>query len=76
LLDQATKVREMAFRLAHECVTSDVEPAAQLVGCNDPNALAFQAECVTKLTADYLAESERMFELMSKLVQGGQVESL
>ncbi len=74
-LDQATKVRDRAFRFLQDRFIKDVGEAAEFVGCIDPNALALQMEYATKLTADYLAESERMFELMSRLAQNGRLEA-
>jgi len=74
-LEQATKVRNKAFGFLQDRFIKDVDEAAQFVGCIDPNALALQMEYATKLTADYLAESERMFELMSRLAQNGRLEA-
>jgi hypothetical protein len=74
-LDQATKMRDKAFRFLQDRFIKDVGEAAQFVRCIDPNALALQKEYATKLTADYLAESEKMFELMTRLAQKGRLEA-
>jgi hypothetical protein len=72
-LDQATKLRDKAFRILQDRFIKDVE--AELVGPIDPETLALQTEFATTLTADYLAESDKMFELMRKLAQSGGLES-
>jgi hypothetical protein len=74
-LEQATKVRNKAFGFLQDRFIKDIDEAAQFVGRIDPNALALQMEYATKLTADYLAESERLFELMSRLAQNGRLEA-
>jgi hypothetical protein len=74
-LDQATRARDKAFRCLQDRFIKDVGEAAQFAGCIDSNALARQMEYATKLTADYLAESEKMFELMSMLARSGWLES-
>jgi hypothetical protein len=74
-LDQATKARDAAFRLAHDRFMKDFEVAAQLVGCRDPNTLALEMEYADKLTAEYLTESNKLFHLMSKFAQDGLLET-
>jgi hypothetical protein len=74
-LDQATNVRDKTFRFLQDRFIKDVGEAAQFVGCIDPNALALQMEYATKLTADYLAESEKMFELMTRLAQNERLKA-
>jgi hypothetical protein len=66
-LDQATKLRDKAFRISQDRFVKELE--AELVGAIDPDTLALQVESAAKLTADYLAESEKMFELMRKQAQ-------
>jgi hypothetical protein len=44
----------------------DLEDVTQLVGCDDPSIFPLQIEYADKVTADYLAASERMFDLMRK----------
>lgn len=73
-LAQATKVRDEALRLMRERFSKDLEDVRLFVSCNAPNAFTLQVEYATKLTADYLAESERMFELISKLARDGLLE--
>ena len=73
-LVQATKVRDEALRLMHERFIKDLEDVTQLVGGNDPIAFRLQVEYADKLTAGYLAESERLFDLMNKLGEDGLLE--
>lgn len=66
-LERASRLSEEAFRFAHYRVTKDIEVAAQLMRCNDANeALTLQTEFVNKLAADYVAESQRMLDLVSQ----------
>src|SRR6266849_7377620 len=74
-LNQATRARDAAFRLAHDHFVKELEATAQLLGCTDPNALALEMENADKLTAEYLTESNKLFQLMSKFVQDGLVET-
>jgi hypothetical protein len=74
-LDQATRARDAAFRLAHDRFSKDRDAAARLVGCTDPNALALEMEYTDKLTAEYLTDSNKLFQLMSKFVQDGLLET-
>lgn len=75
LLAQATKVRDEALRLLHERFSKDLKDVIQLVGCSAPDAFTLQVEYASELTANYLAESERMFDLMSKLARDGLLET-
>jgi hypothetical protein len=59
----------------HERFKKDLEDLRQLAGRRDMKALGSQAEYADKLTADYLLESERLFELMSRLGRDGVLES-
>ena len=68
-LDQAKKVRDQALRLMRERFAKDLESAEQLVGSTKADALAREAEYARKLTAEYLAESERLFALSSRLAR-------
>ena len=68
-LHQARKVRDEALRLLRERFTQDLESAVEILGSRDPEALAAEVEYANRLTADYLAESEKLFALMGRLVQ-------
>ena len=70
-LHQATKAREAALRLLLNRFTSDIEAARELFGGSKPADVERQAEYARKLTADYLAESEKLFELIAKLNRHG-----
>ena len=72
-LDQASKVNHEAFRFAHDRLTKDLEAAAHLARCSEPNeAFTLQMEFASKMAADYLAEGQRMLELVSQLKMEGQ----
>jgi hypothetical protein len=75
-LHQAIKAREAALHLLQDRFRNDLEAAAQLVGGSRPAAIESQAEYATKLKADYLAESEKLFDLMSQLARHGCLGSL
>ena len=68
-LDQAKRVRDQALRLMRERFAKDLESAAEIVGSTKPEVLAREAEYARKLTAEYLAESEKLFALMSRLAR-------
>jgi hypothetical protein len=67
-LDQANKVNDEAFRFAHDRLAKDLEAAAHLARCSEPNeALTLQMEFASKMAADYLAEGQKMLELVGQL---------
>jgi hypothetical protein len=68
-LDQAKRVRDQALRLMRERFAKDLESAAQVIGSTKPEALAREAEYARKLTAEYLAESDRLFAVSSRLAR-------
>jgi hypothetical protein len=68
-MHQAKKVRDQALRLMRERFAKDLESAAQVVGSTKRDALAREAEYARTLTADYLAESDRLFALSSRLAR-------
>jgi hypothetical protein len=68
-LDQARKVRDQALSLMRERFAKDLELAEQLVGGTKPEALAREAEYGRKLTAEYLAETEKLFALTHRLLR-------
>jgi Phasin protein len=58
-LDQVNKVNHEAFRFAHDRLTKDLEAAAHLARCSEPNeAFTLQVE---------FAEGQKMLELVSQL---------
>lgn len=74
-LCQATNARDAALRILQNRFRDDLEVATQLVGPTKPAAVALQTEYANKLMAAYLAESEKLFELMGKLVGAGPLRS-
>jgi hypothetical protein len=70
-LEQAKKVRDQALRLLRERFAKDLESAEQVVGSTKPEALAREADYARKLIAQYLAESEKLFALTSRLLRKG-----
>jgi hypothetical protein len=74
-LDQAKKVRDQALHLMRERFARDLESAAQVVGSAKSSALAREAEYGRKLTAEYLAESDKLFALSRRLARKAPRES-
>jgi hypothetical protein len=75
-LNRASQVPHEAFRFAKFRFAKDLQAAAQLAMCRNPaEALALQAHIVSDLAADYLAESQKIAELVAQLGQGGFCES-
>ena len=71
-LEQTNRVRDEALRFAQERFAKGLEAVVQLAECRDPaTAFAVQAEFASKAAADYLAEGQKMIELMSYLAQDG-----
>ena len=67
---QANKLNNEAFRYAHDRLAKDLEAAAHLVRCSEPNeALTLQMEFANRMAADYLAEGQKMLELVGKLAK-------
>jgi hypothetical protein len=75
-LDQANKVNNETFRFVHDRLTKDLEAAAHLARCSEPNeAFTLQMEFASKMAADYLAEGQKMLELVSELNMAPRLES-
>ena len=75
-LNQANKMNDEAFRFAHDRLAKDLEAAAHLARCSEPNeALALQMEFASKMAADYLAEGQKMLELVGQLNMAPRLES-
>ena len=70
-LRQATNARDAALRILQNRFKDDLEVATQLVSPTKPSAIELQAQYANKLMAAYLAESEKLFELMGRLVRAG-----
>jgi hypothetical protein len=66
---QAKKVRDEAIGLLRERCARDLELAAELLEGRKTEALVIEIEYASKLTRDYLAESEKLFEITRRLVQ-------
>ena len=65
-LSQANRLRDEALRFAQEQFTRELEAAAQLACCTTPTAaLAVEAEFASRMAADYLAESQKMVDLLA-----------
>lgn len=73
-LRQAITVRNEALRLLQDRFTRDLQSAAALVSGRGPDAFAAELKYADKLTADYLAESEKLFALMDRLAQDGLLD--
>jgi len=67
---QANKMRDETIRFVRERFTKELEAAVQLAGCTNPTeALAMQAEFANKMAADYLAEGQKIVELMGEMAK-------
>src|SRR5207249_3050409 len=66
--NQASRLRDEALRFAQDRFTKDLEAATQLARCTNPTeAFAVEAEFASKMAADYLAEGQKIVELMGEL---------
>ena len=69
-LDQTTKIQEETMRFAQERFAKDLEAAAQLARCSNPTeAIAVQTKFANTMAADYLSESQRVFEMMGEIAK-------
>jgi hypothetical protein len=67
---QANRMRDEAVRFTQDRFTKELEAAVQLVRCTNPtDALTVQAEFASTMAADYLAEGQKMVELMGEIVK-------
>lgn len=71
-LEQAAKVREKVFRLAY--VVKDGEASPRPVGTQEPTSATLRAQAPNKAMMEYLAESEKLFDLTLKLAESGEAE--
>ena len=69
-INQGTRMRDETMRFAQERFTKELEAAVQLARCTNPTeAFAMQAEFVNKMAADYLAEGQKIVELMGEIAK-------
>jgi hypothetical protein len=74
-LRHASAVRELAFLLGVDTFRGEIGPAAQHVKPSDPEQVHdVCAEGANGLMADYLAESEKLFALLTEMAQNGQLD--
>ncbi len=68
--NQANRMRDETMRFAHERFTKELDAVAQLARCTNPNeALAVQAEFANRMAEDYVAEGQKIVELMGKMAE-------
>lgn len=68
--NQANKMRDEAVRFAQDRFAKELEAAVQLARCTNPTeAFTVQAEFASKMAADYLAEGQKMVELMGEIAK-------
>jgi hypothetical protein len=73
----ASTMRELAFLLGVDAFGGEIGPVAQHVKASDPEQVrAIGAEGANGLMADYLAESENLFALLTKMAENGQLDRL
>ena len=71
-LNRARRVPDEAFRFARVRFAKDLQAAARLALSRNPaEALALQAQIVSDLATDYVAESQKIVELIAQLGQDG-----
>ena len=69
--NQASRMHDETMRFAHERFTKELDAAMQLVGCTNPTeAFAVQVEFANNMAADYIAEGQKMVNLMSEIARG------
>lgn len=69
-LSQAKRMQDETMRFAHERFTKELDAAVQLARCTNPNeAFAVQAKFANKLAEDYMAEGQRIVELMGEIAK-------
>jgi len=76
-LDQANKVNHEAFRFAHDRLSKDLEAAAHLARCSEPERSVHVTNGIRqqKWPSDYLAEGQKMLELVGQLNMAPRLES-
>jgi hypothetical protein len=67
---QAKRVQDETMRFAQERFKKELAVAVELTRCTNPNeALTVQAKFANKTAEDYLAEGQRIAELMSEMAK-------
>lgn len=67
---QAKRMQDETLRFAQDRFEKELTAAVQLTKCTTPNeALAVQTKFVNKMTEDYLAEGQRIADLMGEMAQ-------
>lgn len=67
---QAKKMQDETLRFAQDRFKEELAAAMQLTKCTTPNeALAVQAKFANKMAEDYLAEGQRIADLIGEMAQ-------
>jgi hypothetical protein len=67
---QAKRMHDETLRFAQDRFQKELAAAVQLTKCTTPDeALALQAKFVNNMTEDYVAEGQRIAELMGRMVE-------
>ena len=67
---QAKRMQDETLRFAQDRLEKELAAAVQLTKCTTPNeALAVQAKFANKMAEDYLAEGQKIAELMGKMAK-------
>ena len=70
-LDQASRMRDETLRFAQERFTKELDAAVRLAACADTTEMfAVQAAFANDMAADYVAESQKMVELIGEMAMG------
>ena len=70
-LDQANRMRDETLRFAQERFTKELDAAVRLAACADTTEMfAVQAAFANNMAADYVAESQKMVELIGEMAMG------
>ena len=67
---QAKRMQDETMRFAQERLKKELAVAVQLTRCTNPNeALAVQAKFANTMAEDYLAEGQRIVEMMGRMAK-------
>ena len=65
---QANRMRDETMRFAHERFTKELDAVVRLARCTNPNeALAVQADFANRTAEDYIAEGQKIVELVGEM---------
>lgn len=68
--NQANRMRDEAMRFAQDRFEKELEAAVQFSRCtNATEAFTLQAEFANRMATDYLAEGQKMVELMGEMAK-------